>query len=96
MKQKKKETKEIREKKETNDRLIKDITIRDIKTLFEQQQQDYYQRKRVSNFWNNNYIAYKSNGARNRNLSLDEYINKIEPYLRDIIMYLQKSDTWKI
>ena len=29
--------------------------IRDIKTLFEQQE-DYYKPVRVGNFWNNNYI----------------------------------------
>ena len=31
-----------------------------------------------SNFYNNNYIEYESNGDRNRNLSLDEYLNKIK------------------
>ena len=83
--------------KKINDRLTKDRIIRDIKTLFEQQEEeDYYKPKRVSNFWNNNYIEYESSGDRNRNLSLDEYLNKIEPYLRDIIIDLQKSDTWKI
>ena len=52
--------------------------------------------KRVSNFWNNNYIEYENNrNDRNRNLSLDEYLNKTEPYLRGIIINLQNSDTWK-
>ena len=27
---------------------------------------------------------------------LDEYLNKIESYLRNIIIYLKYSDTWKI
>ena len=48
---------------------------------------------RASTFWNNNYIKNKSNGDRNRNLSLDEYLHKIEPYLRNIIIDLQSSDT---
>ena len=52
--------------------------------------------KRVRNFWNNNYIEYESNYDKNRNLSLDKYLNKIEPYLRNIIIDLQNSDTWKI
>ena len=30
------------------------------------------------------------------NLSLEEYLDKIKPYLRDIIIDLQESDTWKI
>ena len=76
--------------------MIKNRVIRDIKTLFEQQQQDYYKPKRVSNFWKNNYIEYKSNGDKNRNLSLDEYLNKTETYLRNIIIDLQNSDAWKI
>ena len=50
----------------------------------------------MSNFWNNNYIEYQSNCHRNRNLSLKEYINKIKPYLRDIVIDLQEFDTWKI
>ena len=33
--------------------------MRDIKTPFEQQQEeDYYTPKRVSKFWDNNYIEY--------------------------------------
>ena len=50
----------------------------------------------VNNFWNNNYIKYESNGDKNKNLSFDEYLNKIETYLRNIIINLQNSDTWKI
>ena len=30
------------------------------------------------------------------NYSLDEYLNKIETYMRSIIINLQNSDTWKI
>ena len=45
---------------------------------------------------NINYIEYESNGDRNKSLSLEEYLNKIRPYLRDIIIDLQRCDTWKI
>ena len=44
---------------------------------------------------NNNYIECKINGNRNRNLSLDESVNKIKPYFRDIIIDLQISDGCK-
>ena len=56
MKQKKKERKKERneEKKEINDRLLKGGIIRDIRTLSEQEEKDYYKPKRISNFWNNN------------------------------------------
>ena len=43
-------------------------------------EKDYYKTEGVNNFWNNNYIEYESNGDKNRNLSLNEYLNKIEPY----------------
>ena len=32
----------------------------------------------------------------NKTLSVVEYLNKIRPYLKDIINYLRKSDTWEI
>ena len=83
-------------KKELNERLIKDRIIRDIRTLFEQHKEDYYKPKRVSYFWNNNYIEYEGNGDKNRNLSLDEYLKKVEPYFRNIITDLQNSDTQAI
>ena len=67
----------MEKKREVNNRII-----RDIRTLFEQEEKVYYKPKRVSNLWNNNYIEYESNDDKNRNLSLDKYLDKIEPYLR--------------
>ena len=84
----KKEKKKLQKKKKINDWLIKDKIIRDIRTSSEQEE-DYYKPKRVSNFWNNNYIEYESNGDKNRNLSLEECFNKIEPFLRNIIDFLK-------
>ena len=62
--------------KKNNERLIKDRIIRDIRTLFEQEE-DYSQPKRVNNFTNNNYIEHESNDEKIRNLSLDEYLHKL-------------------
>ena len=90
MKQKKKKN----ERKKLDKKTIRDRTIRDLGTLFDREEEKaYYKPKRVSNFWNNNYIEYESNGDRNRNLSLDEYLNKFEPYLRNIKSVLQNSTT---
>ena len=76
---------------------MKDIAIRDMKKIVKQQQEEnYYKPKRVSNFWNNNYFQFESNCNRNKSLSPGEYINKTEPYLRDITIDRQKSDTQKI
>ena len=70
--------------------------IKDTKTPFVQEKGDYYKPKRVNNFWNNNHIEHENNGDKNRDLSLDEYLHKTKPCLRDMIINLQKSDTWKI
>ena len=75
--------------------MIKDKIIRDIRSLFEEEE-DCYKPERVSTFWNNNYIDYESNGVKNSSLSLDKCVNKIKTYLRNIITDIQNSCTWKI
>ena len=66
-------------KKRSNEKIIKDNIITDIRINFDQEkEEDYYEPKTVSNFWNNNYIEYETNGDKNRNLALGEYLNKIE------------------
>ena len=72
-----------REKKQSEENVIK-------------QKDDYYKPTRKGNFWNNNYIEYESSDDRNKNLSSKEYLDKVKPCLRDIIINLQKFDTWKI
>ena len=74
-----------KKKKKQNEKITKDKIMRDTRTIFEQEED--YEPKRVSNFWNNNYIEY---GGKIRYLSMDE------PYLTNVIIYLQNSDTWKI
>ena len=59
----------------------------------EKEEQNYLKSVRVNNFWSNNYIEYESNGDRNKTLSAEEYLDKIRPYLKDIINKLKKSDT---
>ena len=57
---------------------------------------DYYKPKRVSSFWNNNYIEYERFCDKNNNLLLVEYLNNIKPYLKDLLIDIQSSATWKI
>ena len=60
----------FRQEKETDS--IKDITLRDLKNLFEhdhEKEGNYYKPVRVSNFWSNNYIEYESNSDRYKTLS---------------------------
>ena len=47
-------------------------------------------------FWSNNYTDYESKCDRNKTLPVEEYLNKVSPYLKAIINNLKKSDTWKI
>ena len=59
-------------------------------------EENYYKSARVNNFWNNNYIEYKSNWDRNKTLSVEEYLDKIRPHSKDIINDLKTSDTRNI
>ena len=54
---------------------------------------DYYKPIKPVISFNDNYIEYKSNGDKNKNLSPKEYLDIIEPYLSDIINDHKK---WKI
>ena len=79
---------------EKENKTIKDIIVRNIRNLFENEEEENYCKPvRLSNFWSNNYIEYRSNGDRNKTLSVEEYLNKTRPYLKDIINNLKKSDT---
>ena len=64
---------------------MKDRTITDIRILFEQE--DGYYKPIRGNFWKNNSIEYESNGDRNKNLSVKEYLNKIKPFF-------EKCNNW--
>ena len=69
--------------------------IRDIRTLFEQEEEYYYKTVIISKVWND-YIKYESNTDRNKNVSVKEYPNVVKLYLKDMITNLQITDTWKI
>ena len=46
------------------DKATKRRIIRDIKNLFEQQEENYYKSVRVQKFWNNICIEYENSGNR--------------------------------
>ena len=54
---------------------MKDTILGDVKNFFEhdeeEEQEIYYKPVRVINFWSNNYIEHKSNGDRNKMLSVE-------------------------
>ena len=51
---------------------IKDTVLWNSKNLLEyEKEQKNYKPVRVNNFWSNNYIEYKSNGDKNKTLSVE-------------------------
>ena len=68
--------------------------LRDIRKLFKHKEEIYYKPVREGNFWSSNYIEYESKGDRNKRLSVEDCLNKIRLYLKDI-SNLRKSDTCK-
>ena len=69
--------------------------VRDIRHVFGHGEENCYKPLKVGVFWdnnnnNNNNIEYKSN---DKILSIEEYLDKIRPYLKGIINSIKKSDT---
>ena len=52
--------------------MIKDRILRDIKNLFEHEEENYFKPLRVNTFWRNNYIEYESNGDKKETLPVGE------------------------
>ena len=67
-----------------------------MKNFSEREQIDYYKAVRAGDLWSNSYIRYESYGDKSKTLSIKEYLDEIQPYLRDIINDYKKADTWKI
>ena len=63
------------------------IRIRNVRNLFNQStDKDYYKPTKTKSAFNGNHIEYESNkNLSNKNFSEKEYLNKVKPYLRDII-----------
>ena len=70
--------------------------LRDIKNLFDHEEENYYKPVGVTKFWSNSYIEYESDDDRNKTLSVEEYLNKNRPYSKDIINNPKKTDAWKM
>ena len=75
---------------------IKDRILRDIKNLFEDEEENYYKPVRVTLavliILNMKVTVIEIKDT----VEVEEYLNKIRPHLKDIINNLKKSDTWKI
>ena len=47
--------------------------------------EDYYELVRISNVFDYNFIQYENNGDKDKTLSIEEYLDKIGPYLINMI-----------
>ena len=70
--------------------------IRQIENLFDEINEDYYKPIRTKGAFNDNYIEYESRGDKDKNLTPEDYLDIIRPYLRDIIDNHKAHGKWKI
>ena len=60
--------------------------IKDVKDLFDLSiDEDYYKPIITKSAFNSNYIQYERRGNKDKILTVNEYLDIIRPYLRDII-----------
>ena len=83
-------------KEENKDNVIKDRILREVRILFESDEKDYYKTIRIGNAFRNNYVEYESNADKGKMISIEEYLDKIRPYLSDITNYYETQGKWKI
>ena len=60
------------------------------------QEKDNNKSVRIGNAFSSNYIEYKSNGNKDKALSIQDYLDEIKPYLSDIINDHKTQGEWKI
>ena len=58
--------------------------------------EDNYKPVKIGNAFSNNYIEYESNGDKDKNLSIKDYLDEIKPCLSDIINDHKTQGEWKI
>ena len=56
-----------------------------MRTLFESDEEDYYKPIRTGNAFSSNCIEYESNGYKDEMFSIKNFLDKIEPYLNNLI-----------
>ena len=68
----------------------------DIGHLFNEiTKEDYYEPTEIKSAFDDNYIEYESRGDNDDNLTLEEQLNIIRPYLRDMIYNHKAHSEWK-
>ena len=57
---------------------------------------DYYKPIEIKSAFDGNYILYESNGNEDGLLYIHDYLDKIRPYLRDLIDFYNTKGEWKV
>ena len=70
---------------------INDKVLRDIKTLYESDKEDYYEPVKINNAFNDNYFEYESSGDKDKILFIEEYHDMIKPYSSTMINNHQRE-----
>ena len=83
-----KDSKEIKKENQNDDEIITDLRF-----LYEPEE-NYYERRKTKGAFGSNYVEYESNRDTGETSSIEGYLNKIRPYLSDIID--KHKDGWKI
>ena len=66
------------------------------RTSYESDEEDYNQPIRTDNAFSSNYIEYGSNGDEDKKLSITDYLDKIRPYLNNLIDGHRSQGEWKV
>ena len=64
---------------------IKGKIIRNIRTLFESDEENSYKSVSIGNAFNSFYNEYESNGGKDKTQSIEEYLDEIRPCLSNTI-----------
>ena len=68
---------------------IKGKIIRNIRTLFESDEENSYKSVSIGNAFNSFYNEYESNGGKDKRQSIEEYLDEIRPCLSNTIKNLK-------
>lgn len=64
--------------------------------LFEHEE-DYYKPIKSKGAFGDNFLEFESNGNRNKNLSLAQYLHEIQPYFKETISsFIACNEAWEI
>ena len=83
-----KDSKEIKKENQDDDEIIRDSRFLD------EPEENYYEPRKTKGAFGGNYVEYESNGDIGEVSPIEDYLNKIRPYLSDMID--KHKDAWKI